>query len=100
MKKGTHYYFLDADGNSVAGPFAGLRPYSGGYAAVVCYEDVEKKPEDTYNAYINRNQILVHIREYDKKDELKRMTWRLYRRSATGEPCMSTNVKPTSLLIH
>ncbi|WP_289741307.1 hypothetical protein [uncultured Duncaniella sp.] len=72
VKKGTHYYFLDADGNSVAGPFAGLRPYSGGYAAVVCYEDVEKKPEDTYNAYINRNQILVHIREYDKKDELKK----------------------------
>lgn len=72
VKKGTHYYFLDAEGSSVAGPFAGIQPYFSGYAAVVCYEDVEKKPNDVYNAYINRNQVLAHIREYGKKDELKR----------------------------
>ncbi|MCM1076635.1 MAG: WG repeat-containing protein [Bacteroides sp.] len=73
VKKGNHYYYLNTEGNSVAGPFAEVEPYFGGFAAVVCYEDIEKKPNDRYNAYINTNQTLVHIMEYGKKkDELKR----------------------------
>lgn len=72
VKKGHYYYYLDTEGKSVAGPFAEVEPYFGGFAAVVCYVDIEKKPNDKYHAYINKNQTLVHIREFDKKDELKR----------------------------
>ena len=72
VKKGHYYYYLDTEGKSVAGPFAGVEPYFGGFAAVVCYTDIEKTPNEKYHAYINKNQTLVHIREFEKKDELRR----------------------------
>lgn len=71
VKKGNHYYYMDTDGKSVAGPFAAVRPYFDGYAAIEGYVDLEKKPKDTFIGYIDREQHLVKFKEYDKKDMVK-----------------------------
>lgn len=72
VKKGTHYYYLNNEGQAVSGPFAEIKPYFNGYAAVVAYDDFIKNPKEVNNAYIDKSQILAYIREYGKKDVLKR----------------------------
>lgn len=64
------YYFLNRDGQEVAGPFAEIHPYSDGFAATRYYVDLFRKPDETNLAYINSDLLFTHIPEFGKPDDL------------------------------
>lgn len=70
VERGGRYYFINRHGEEVAGPFADVRPYFNGYAAVCCYVDMGKSLTETFLAYMNTSQHLVSIPEFEKTDDL------------------------------
>lgn len=70
VKKDDKYYFLNRTGSEVAGPFAEIYPYFDGFSVVKGYVDLVKKPDETYLAYMNSNQTLIRIPEFEKPDDL------------------------------
>lgn len=70
VKKGHYFYYLNTIGEQVAGPFAEVRPYFNGFAAVRVYEDIQKNTKDTYLSYINSEQHLSRAEGLDKNDDI------------------------------
>ncbi len=70
VKKEDKYYFLNKTGLEVAGPFAEIHPYFGGFTAIKSYVDLANKPDETYLAYMDSNQELIRITEFKKPDDL------------------------------
>lgn len=70
VEKDGKYYFLNRAGKEVSGPLAEIHPYFSGFAAIKGYVDLEKKPDETYFAYMDQNQHLIRVPEFEKKDDL------------------------------
>lgn len=70
VNKDDKYYYIDKSGKEVAGPFAKTYPYYDGYAAISCYAGIHKKPDETYLAFIDENQTITRIPEFEKSDDL------------------------------
>lgn len=66
----TGLYYIDRKGNEVAGPFLAGLPYSDGFALIKKYAN-EKKQEDVYWTFIDRNQREVSIPLFEKKQAIQ-----------------------------
>ena len=68
VKRNSHFYFLDKEGNQAYGPFADAYPFFDGHACVRAYVDYQKKPEETVYDCIDTGGNPLLLNKLDKGD--------------------------------